>query len=158
MTALQIVAVLSFSFSMLIATTVAFLKGSAPEKLGVGIIYTGLLLQVGALRIFPAKFTNVDPVALFVDTFLLISFGYLAINARRVWPLWVTAFQLLCLAAHFARWLQLELDPLAYAITKTTPTIIASVFIAVGAILNSRDRAKGYFRQDWVNWKANAKG
>lgn len=54
----------------------------------------------------------------FVDVGLLIALMIIMGHSNRFWPLWITAFQIVAVMTHLARFLRPNTIPIAYAIAE----------------------------------------
>ncbi len=69
----------------------AFVRGGRPEKIGGLLVVAGAIFEA-VLHIFiPPRFVAIDFAGLSADLFLLGGFSWLALNARRIWPIWSRA-------------------------------------------------------------------
>ncbi|MCT2398846.1 hypothetical protein [Novosphingobium mangrovi (ex Huang et al. 2023)] len=149
-----------FAFFLLVALVIpsALWKGGAPERVGASIILAMWGLQAGGEHFLPSGFVAVDPFSLLSDLIGFVGFGYLAVEARRIWPLWAASLQILSLSAHFARWADLSIHPMVYALMRGTPTFGAMIAIFIGTVLHrTRLQGRGY-DPSWQNWSRGAAG
>jgi hypothetical protein len=143
---------LAFFLLLVVAVALAFWQGGAPERWGAAIILAMVLLQVGGESLLPSRFRSVDPTSLLTDAVGTAGFGYLALQARRIWPLWATSLQLLSLSAHFARWADIGIPPTVYAVMRGTPTFLALSAIAIGTILHVWRKQRLGNDPSWQDW------
>ena len=136
----------------LITMIVAIWKGAGPERAGAAILAFAFVLQAAAYALVPPAYLNVDLVSVTVDFICFGGLAVVAIYARRIWPIWASSLQLLSLAAHFARQVQVEVEPLVYSIMKTTPTGGALILILVGTLVHQTKIKRFGFDQSWMNW------
>jgi hypothetical protein len=129
-------------------------KGGTPERIGTAILATMPIVQVSLYAIVAPRYDAVDPVSLTVDFVGVIGFGYLALNACRIWPIFACAFQLLSFAGHFARAFELSGHPLVYAWMKSTPTLAAALSALLGTILFRCQARRWGEEKPWVDWTA----
>jgi hypothetical protein len=87
--------------------------GRWPERAGLLVIIIGSIATAlaGQSRLWAA--TEVGILA--VDVAVLLAFVAILGLTNRFWPLWVTAFQLVSVTTHLARFLKPATVPLAYA-------------------------------------------
>ena len=86
-------------------------RGRSEARLACGTLLLGWALSLTVVR------PHADAVqlgVLAVDTAMLGPFLWIALRTRRFWPLFVVAFQLLCVATHVARALDPGLSTWAY--------------------------------------------
>lgn len=141
-----------FWFLYLPSLASALWKGSPPERLGAATLCAIPGVQLGLYTWIPAAYDHVDPISAFADFVGLCGFGYLALNARRAWPIWACAFQLLAFTAHFSRSLEISGHPLIYSWMKSSPTLLAAITVLIGTIKYRRDLRWGSTEEPWMNW------
>ena len=151
---LQIGSVALFYGVLALVIILAFMRGGRPEKWGVAVILAMGAWQFSAYGLSPPKFERVDLISVISDAIGFVGFGLIALNAKRLWPIWASSLQLMSLAAHFARLANLDVEPLVYSLLKSTPTGIAIIAIAFGTILHQRRKARSGFDPCWQDWKA----
>ncbi|GGN55326.1 hypothetical protein B2G71_19390 [Novosphingobium sp. PC22D] len=128
-------------------------KGGVPERLGAATVVAMAVLQFSLLVFMrSSRFDAVDLGSLVTDVVGFAGFGILALNARRIWPLWATALQLLSLGAHFARWVSLDMAQQIYAITRSTPTAIVVVLMVLATAFHIQAVKRGTSGADWQDW------
>lgn len=120
------------------AIVTAGILGEKPERHGAFIIIVMALIGLFGQSIMPPRYGTVDPARLMQDLVAFVSFSYIGINSKRVWPLWAAAFQLLSVGAHFVRALEVPVRPIVYAWMKTGPTWAVLILLIVGTITNHR--------------------
>jgi hypothetical protein len=107
---------LAFFYLLLLACCgYALLRGGAPERIGASIFAVGTGLTVLARHEAATRYGSVEAGVLIVDVAALIAFLVLALLARRLWPLWITAFQAIGTAGHLAKLADPEMIRWAYA-------------------------------------------
>lgn len=130
---------LAIFFALLIASVVlALWKGGAPERRGALIILGMSALQFGSLTLHASVYRSVDLASVAVDLFGVLAFGFLAMHAVRVWPIWAGALQILSLVSHFARQVDADEKQLAYVAMKSGPTFLVLAVLLLGTILHMR--------------------
>lgn len=145
---------LQILFFILLSAAVAsgWLWGGLPERIGA-VFHLALASIQGTLYILlPPSFLSVDTLALGIDCLGLLAFGWLALRANRFWPIWAAAFQLVSLAGHFARWVQMEIEPLAYVILKSYPTAFGLVVLLIGVLLHQTRLRRYGIDHPWAHW------
>lgn len=93
----------------------AAIQGGAPERIGSIIFVCAATLTTAALSAPAARWGAVEIGALVVDVAMLLALFALALHAERLWPLWVTALQLIGAAAHAVKLVSPEVIREAYA-------------------------------------------
>ena len=112
---------------------VAFRTGGRPERLGASILVAMLVLQLcGRLIFTEAQFATLDGFSLASDLIGLIGFTVLGYFANRFWCIWAASFQLLSVSAHFARIADVAVEPLVYALMRSSPTLLAILAMLAG--------------------------
>lgn len=127
-------------------------KGGAPERYGVATIVAMAVYQLTMETIIPSRFTNVDVASLGADIIGFVGFGALALHARRIWPVWAAALQVICLSAHAARWLSLAISQEAYALTRGVPTAVILVLMLGATVQCIISRRRGEADPQWQDW------
>ena len=93
----------------------AAIWGGAPERIGSVIFVSAAILTTAALSAPAARWGAVEIRAFAVDIAMLFALFALAIFAERLWPLWVTALQLIGAAGHAVKLVDAEVIREAYA-------------------------------------------
>ncbi|SFG14396.1 hypothetical protein SAMN05518801_10871 [Novosphingobium sp. CF614] len=141
-----------FFLVLTLSIVLSIWKGGAPERAGGFLIFGMCVWQVGAVRVLPSHFTSVDPISLSTDVTGTIGFGFLALQARRIWPIWATSLQILSLSAHFARWADIGIPPFVYAVMRGAPTFGAMIAMLAGTVLHLRRVRRHGCDPSWQNW------
>ncbi len=149
---------LVFFLLLIVSIGLALWKGGAPERWGAVVILTMVGIAAVAEVILPSGFRRVDPFSLLTDLVGTLGFGWLALQALRIWPLWATSLQLLSLSAHFARWADLGIPPLVYAVMRGTPTGFALLALILGTILHLRRLRRDGSDRSWQDWSRATAG
>lgn len=144
--------VMPYATFMLLTLVFVLWKGAVPERLGVASIIAMGAFQLSVERVLPSKFVAVDVSSLGADLIGFLAFGAIALHARRIWPLWATALQLLCLGAHFARWASISVSREAYAVTRGAPTALILLLMLGATLLCIRARRRGQLDRPWQDW------
>ncbi len=129
-----------------------WLKGAGPEK-AAGFILVGFVLADRLYHIFfgQAVYHTVDIGHLVTDVLALAAFGWLALQANRVYPLWIFAAQIIATSMHFQRLAFTQIDPLTYAILYRAPSYLQIGLLLAGLAYHvRRGRKYGAYRA----WRA----
>ncbi len=141
-------------FSMLaLAAALSFWRGGAPEKSGAFFMVWMILIQSIAYGSVSTRFWEVDPVALLGDSILFVGFGAIALNAKRIWPLFAAGLQLISLSAHFARQVEDDVIALAYATMKVVPTALVLLLLIMGTLFHQRRLKKSGEDLAWADFE-----
>ncbi|MGX7953539.1 hypothetical protein ACWPM1_13380 [Tsuneonella sp. HG249] len=142
-------AVLLTAFYAVMVSSLAFawFRGGGAERIAVLLLLAFFAFRVAVHPLMPVRFTGLDPLALTQDLIGFVGFVWIGLRARRYWPLIAAALQLLSLSAHFARVLHLPVDPWAYSVLKSVPTLLVYIVLAIGtANYRRRVRAKRHLK------------
>jgi hypothetical protein len=93
----------------------ATVRGGTPERIGAAIFLGAAILTTAALSAPSARWGTVEAGVFAVDVVMLGALIALALFAERLWPLWVTALQLIGTAGHAAKLASPEVIREAYA-------------------------------------------
>ncbi|WP_448662509.1 hypothetical protein ACG3SL_17860 [Sphingomonas sp. CJ20] len=132
--------------------TYAIRCGGHPERI-VGILVLSTMAADPILHLsFALRFWAVDPTHVLIDITRFIALFAIALRANRFWPIWLSAFQLLALAAHLAKAMDLTIHPVVYGLMQA----MWSYGIVIGLILATRVHqrltAGGAMRRSWSSF------
>lgn len=135
---------------VVIICSAAFLKGGGPER---AFAMTWILLFEVVQRGYKAlgkeswQFAQTDMFLASVDILAAVIFTVLAVNANRIYPLWIAGLQVLALTAHLARGMTDLISPIAYAVMVTIPGWLQLIILGSGIVLHRRrERQFGPYR------------
>lgn len=120
------------------------------------VIIAMWVLQTIGESIHPSQFVRVDPFPFFSDLVGTIGFGIIAVHARRAWPIWAAALQLLSLSAHFARWADLQIPGIVYALMRGGPTFVVILVLLGGTVLHICRMQRSGHDRPWENWEPHS--
>lgn len=130
----------------------ALVWGGGPEK---AIALTWLVLFKGLDTVYRAiwgaqfSHNNLEILSAINDFMALVAFVVIALNANRLYALWIAAFQVLAMLAHVVRELVDQVSAIAYTILAFAPGYFQLGLMAGGLILHARrKRLHGAYR-DW---------
>ena len=103
---------LYYAFAFLCSGYVA-LRGAAPDRVGAAVILVGSALSTAAMS--GGRYASVEFGVFLVDLAALVAFLALSLRAERLWPLWVTALQIIGTAGHAVKLVDAEVLRVAYA-------------------------------------------
>lgn len=107
---------LFYLFLLIACSAYAFLRGGAPERIGISIIAANAVLTFVAVSAPPVRFQGVEVGVFVVDVVAFLAFVLLALFANRFWTIWVSALLGLGLVGHLAMLSQPQVIPWAYAV------------------------------------------
>lgn len=135
--------------SILLLCAAAWRWGAGPER----ICAAALLVMNVADRIYHLLagrgtiYASVDIGHLVIDLAVAAVFITVALRANRVYPLWLSAFQLVSVISHFAREVNGTAAQLAYALMNYLPYYAILTILAAGIALHARrTRRLGHYR------------
>ncbi|MCJ2188933.1 hypothetical protein [Novosphingobium beihaiensis] len=149
---------IAYFLILILSVGLALWKGGAPERAGALVFILMAVIQALVMAFIPSHFVRVDPDALVADLTGFLGFGYLALEARRFWPLWATSLQVLCLSAHFARWADIGIYPMVYAVMRGAPTFGVAIAILIGTLLHMYRLRRRGSDPSWQSWSRHAAG
>ena len=144
-------AIILFYALLVLSVSAAFLKGGAPERTGAAIIVVALVLEWVGRAFVPPDFDSIYPVAVIIDVIATASFGALSLYARRAWPIWATALQILSLTSHFAEGIAPS-HPGIYITMKSGPTLAVLVVLLLGTVFHLRRLRQFGSDPAWMGW------
>lgn len=128
----------------------ALLRGDAPEKL-IGLIFASAI-AVEALHHTYWGYRASDDVNVIhagLDLLMFVSLALIAMNANRIYPLWILAAQLIALLSHLQRGLFPEIHPLAYWAMIRLPSYLQMLAYAAGLLACRRRLAHNIKFPPW---------
>lgn len=85
-----------------ISSVFVFLRGGAPERIGIAIVFAGSVLSFIAGTLEGREFGGFEISVFLVDVAVLGAFVLLALRADRFWPIGVAALQIAGVTSHIA--------------------------------------------------------
>ena len=143
--------VLFYAF-LVLSVISASIKGGPPERWGASIIMLMLAFELGGRAFVPDRLHSVDPLAVVIDGFGTVSFGILALYARRAWPIWATALQILSATSHFAQGVDPAAHPGIYIVMKSGPTFFVLLVLLAGTVAHQRRLQRDGNDPAWMKW------
>ena len=140
------------AFAVLIV--LAARHGGAPER-SVAVII-GQMPVTDALYhvIFQSvpRFHEVELGHLAIDLVTAIGLIFIALQANRIYTLWIGSFQLVALQAHLIRELVEQVSPIAYFTMQTLPSYFQILVLAIGLWCHHRRQQKYGRYREWRNF------
>ena len=145
-----------FDAVMLAVVLAAALRwGAGPERLCAAVL-VGMEAIDAVYHLIAGRgafYLSVDVGHLVIDLLAAAALLAVALNANRIYPLWMVAFQLVSVLAHFAREVNPAVAGLAYAYLGYGPFYLELAMVLVGIGLHARRvRRTGTYR----SWRASS--
>jgi hypothetical protein len=139
------------TYNLLLATCLiyALWRGGSPEKIGAAMMAIGSVTTVIVLRVAGVSITSVEYGVLIIDSVFLVALAALAVRADRYWPLWVTALQLLTVAAHVAKLIEPNMIFQAYIFLMVIWSYPQILLIVLGTWRHQRRLRAGGWDRAW---------
>jgi hypothetical protein len=132
----------------------AFVKGAAPERIGMAIYAAGSVLTYVAVSAPPIRFQGVEVGVFIVDVCVFSSFVTLALRANRFWPIWVSALIGLGVLASLAMLVHPRVIPWAYAVVLSIWSYPILLLIVAGTRNHRRRLARNGADPSWTRFSA----
>lgn len=120
--------------------TFAWVDGGRPEKAAAATIALHILVDAALHVIVPPRSHAVDLGHLAIDAACMAAFMFIVIKARRIWPIWLTAFHSLTLVAHTARAIDVTIHPVVYFAMSVMWSWAVVLVLLIGTLNNRRRR------------------
>ncbi len=114
-----------------------WLHGEAEGRRAVGLFLAATLLTWAAQTI-DTEWRQTHWPLMAVDTAYLVAAYLFALRSNRYWPLWITAFQLLTVATHFATIIAPDYLPKIYSAIATFWVVPLLLSMVAGVYLDHR--------------------
>lgn len=121
-------------FILLFVTSVGYAlwRGGKPERAVAIILILMLSIDAFVHAITPATYAKTDPGHFVIDALGWVAFLFIALRARRMWPLWVSSLQTISLIAHITKLLNYSIPPLVYAIMQVSSSYPLLIILMIG--------------------------
>ena len=127
--------------------------GGAPERWGVATLVGMLIIHALPYGLFADPiYHSVDVVVLVGDVLALGAFTAIALNAKRIWPLFAASLQIISVLGHFARSVT-DIMGLSYSLLNTVPTTLVLTLVLSGAAMHQVRLHRRGEDPDWVPFK-----
>lgn len=127
----------AYNLVMLLTCIYVWRDGGRTGRWGVAC-YLGATALTIVASIISMKFDTVDPLLFVADFSFLCGMIALALLSNRRWPIWASALQLNCVAAHVAAALAPVLVSRVYYAMETASAIPILIAMAGGTALDRR--------------------
>lgn len=127
-----------------------WLRGAGPEKAAGGVL-AGFVVADRLYHVIfgSAVYHRVDLGHLTTDVMALAAFGYIAMYANRMYPLWMFSAQIIATSMHLQRLAFSDIDPLTYAILYRAPSYLQIAVLAGGLAYHVRRSARFGKYRSW---------
>jgi hypothetical protein len=134
----------------------AAIRGGTPEQIGAAIFAGAAVLTTAALSAPSARWGTVEVGAFAVDIAMLVALFALALRAERLWPLWVTALQLIGTAGHAVHFAIPEVIREAYAFVMAFWSYPMLFLLVLGTWNHQRRLARFGVDKSWSSSSARS--
>jgi len=120
---------------LLICGSVVFAarKGDEPERVVACIVLASFVLDfVNHMSFGRPSWFEVNPGQFVIDVWAFLTMTWVALNANRGWPLWVSAAQLIVVMAHFAKLLEIDEGRRGYWAMTQLPELGELLVLVIG--------------------------
>lgn len=152
---------LTFNLVSVALLAVAALRwGDAPERACAATLFAMTYGDAGYHALFQqgAVYGSVDLWHLAIDLGVAAAFVGIALQANRVYPLWLAAIQLISVISHFARELTATLPKLAYGLMTYLPYYVVILVMAGGLWSHARRRKRHGRYRSWRTSSSPSRG
>jgi hypothetical protein len=127
-------------FILLFAISVGYAlwRGGKPERAVAIILILMISIDAFVHALTPATYAKADPGHLIIDALAWAAFLFIALRARRLWPLWVSSLQTISLIAHVTKLLNLSMPPLVYAIMQVSSSYLLLIILIMGTYAHQK--------------------
>jgi len=132
----------------------AFIRGAAPERIGMAIYAAGSVLTYVAVSAPPIRFKGVEVGVFIVDVCVFTGFVLLALRANRFWPIWVSALIGIGVLASLAMLGHPRVIPWAYAVVLSIWSYPILMLIAAGTYNHQRRLTRDGADPSWTRSSA----
>jgi hypothetical protein len=132
----------------------AFIRGGAPERIGMAIIAGNAVLTFFLVSAPPIRFRGVEVGVFSVDVLAFFSFVALALRANRFWPIWVSALLGLGVLGSLAMMLHPRVIPWAYAVVLSIWSYPILLLVAIGVHRHRRRLIRNGADPSWTRFSA----
>jgi hypothetical protein len=128
------------------------LRGSPPERIGAAILTLGSILTLVMLSSAATIYRSLEVGVFVVDVATLLAFLVLALRADRLWPLCITALQLVGTAGHAVKLVDPQVLPYAYAFALRFWSYPMMLMLLIGTWNHQRRLAKYGVDRSWSSF------
>jgi hypothetical protein len=143
---------LIFDFLLVTSCGYAIWCGGAPERTGAAIFLIAVVFTQVAVSGAASRFRSVEEGVLIVDLAMAVSLLILALRAERLWPLWVTALQVIGTAGHAVKLANPDVIPRAYAFVLAFWSYPMLLLLVLGTFRHQRRMARFGADRSWSSF------
>lgn len=96
--------------------------------------------------------TELDYGHLLFDVIGMVFFLILALRSNRIYTLWISGWQIICLVAHFSRSIMPHLHHMAYVTMEQAPYLLQILALMAGLVAEICRRQSGRTYRYWRSW------
>lgn len=135
-----------------VVCTSCLVFGGGPER-ALALVWLTLfeLIQMSYLWAYGSAFgtPGLALAYMVIDALATVMFGWIALQANRIYTLWIAGFQVIALLAHLSHELTPSISQLAYAILVMAPSYFQLALLTGGLLAHVRRRRKFGPYRDW---------
>ena len=143
-----------FQALLIFCCSYGLIRGGRPERLAVITILVGFFLTIAVAAPVSERFSHVEVRILLVDTAMLLSFFYLALNAERFWTIWLCAMQSIQVLTHLPIIIIPELLPQAYGAVAAIWAYPMLIVLTIGTYRHQQRLQRYGVDRSWSNFSA----
>lgn len=143
-----------FQALLIICCSYGLIWGGRPERFAVIIILIGFFLTIAVAAPVSDRFSHVEVRIFLVDTAMLVSFFYLALNAERFWTLWLCAMQSIQVLTHLPIMVIPELMPQAYGAVAAVWAYPMLIVLTVGTYRHQQRLQRFGVDKSWSDFSS----
>lgn len=131
-------------------------RGGGPERVASTVFVVGSIVTALVANEAAARFRSIEIGILAVDVAALAAFLAIALCAERLWPLWLTALQLIGTAAHLARVTDSAMIPWGYAFALAFWSYPMLLLIILGTWNHQKRLARTGVDRSWSSFSGRS--
>lgn len=132
-----------------VAVLLAWLRGGGPERALALVVAAMFVVDRAGHAAGIAGLVNVERMHAVIDLAAFASMITVMCCARRIWPIWATACQLLSVISHLARAYDASLPTIASWTLAIAPFYLINIGLIVGTLLHMRRLARRGSDRSW---------
>jgi hypothetical protein len=128
----------------------AQLRGGAPERIVALALCTAYAATLRAYSAPLSRFDHVEIAVLMIDALLFLVLATVALRADRGWPLAVAGLHLATVGAHLAKFFDVNMIRVTYAVMIAMWSYPMLILLAIGTWRHRRRLKAHGHDQDWI--------